>query len=76
MSKQWWEESPQEFADGFTETTGTHHTGEQTPTQRRWTHEKLKTIRERGSIADLERLIAVAGLKRRFAHLATKPLTL
>ena len=25
MSKEWWQESPQEFAGGFTETTGTHH---------------------------------------------------
>ena len=27
MSKEWYEESPQEFAEGFTESAGTHHTG-------------------------------------------------
>jgi hypothetical protein len=25
MSQEWYEESPQEFADGFTESAGTHH---------------------------------------------------
>jgi len=30
MSKPWYEESPQEFADGFTETTGVHHVKEGT----------------------------------------------
>ena len=38
--------------------------------QRRWTHEELKTILERGPIADLEKLIADPGRKYRqeFAH--------
>ena len=38
--------------------------------QRRWTHEELKTILERGPIADLEKLLADPGRKYRqeFAH--------
>ena len=38
--------------------------------QRRWTHEELKTLLERGPITDLEKLIADPGRKYRqeFAH--------